>query len=1037
MSPNNISEDLINLYHNILLTEYERYISSGSVSASRLSRSELHEICNKEGVDFSKLIDLGLIVPLDPHLETFHSQHMAIIEKLLKLQPWHNLPPIPLEYRLILDDSAEIPAAEVSSDALTRLARERIESDLMSEPAVSIDLDLISRALELVCGSIDVVSLYPYQAEYSIEILRSLMGLSDFRTFVLSAPTGMGKTEAFLIPALTFTIITKLRGLKGCKVLLVYPRKSLERDQLQKILRIISRINQELEDPITVGIDDGDSIKNRNILKWELEHRKNKRKFFRGLKCPLCEASLHKETLLAWELGEEEGVLVKCDNGHEIDFITEIKEDIWSDLPDIIITNLHTLNRRLMYPEAKGVFSGEGNRIEPRLVVLDEAHVYRGIIGGFAHYILRRLGYRLTERSGKGPIWVVSSATMGNPTAFAKRLLGEDRTGRIYHRRYFDKDRDKSAGKRLQLHLLLAPKPDTTGEWLLQQTLLALSVWALSAGKKFISFVDSVESTQRIWNLLVKTVMKRYNVGEQERHLSPHRLGATREENLLGYPYSWLALVVNLVSNRLGQSVERTAQILGDRNSYLGKQGQSVYKDVIEPEIVRRLRDEGDQLLLFHHAKLSRKRRYEVEEALKTSAIGVISTSTLELGIDIGDVSAVVQYRPPRAGENYVQRVGRAGRSADSLRVGLGILVLTNNPNDLWYAYGGHFEEFIRGASRVNVAVSNRRVRRWSVIFALLDLLANEGHDVVLTSLARDLRDERSLEGKVHLLARELKRIENLIAKNESTLHNLVNLVSEILGITLEEAEGYIAEFISDLDKGIKLLESDVLELIVEDTSSPSWNLVPEGDDISRILESMRDAEQSCKYLHRKLEEHVQELENLIAREKTTSVLPTIIEEIEQYLTELEEPLEKVRRQLISLQSSARIDMVPNLPSDVVYVAIALDNLSGKVSTALGEIKKCASRDLKIQFRGGRVEIKKPKSDESIKISQELLDAFSRSVDLLQKPISLIKKITDSDDYQDMISKLNDIMVEFCNKVEKSGLFALADRIRSLQIRRR
>ena len=39
-----------------------------------------------------------------------------------------------------------------------------------------------------------------------------------------------------------------------------------------------------------------------------------------------------------------------------------------------------------------------------------------------------------------------------------------------------------------------------------------------------------------------------------------------------------------------------------------------------------------------------------------------IATSTLELGIDIGDVDAVVLYEPPESVTTFVQRLGRANR---------------------------------------------------------------------------------------------------------------------------------------------------------------------------------------------------------------------------------------------------------------------------------------------------------------------------------------------------------------------------------------
>jgi ATP-dependent Lhr-like helicase len=68
-----------------------------------------------------------------------------------------------------------------------------------------------------------------------------------------------------------------------------------------------------------------------------------------------------------------------------------------------------------------------------------------------------------------------------------------------------------------------------------------------------------------------------------------------------------------------------------------------------------------------HHASLSRKTREEVERTMNRERIGMLCcTSTLELGIDIGDIDAVVLARPPFNVSSLLQRIGRGNRRQES-----------------------------------------------------------------------------------------------------------------------------------------------------------------------------------------------------------------------------------------------------------------------------------------------------------------------------------------------------------------------------------
>ena len=76
--------------------------------------------------------------------------------------------------------------------------------------------------------------------------------------------------------------------------------------------------------------------------------------------------------------------------------------------------------------------------------------------------------------------------------------------------------------------------------------------------------------------------------------------------------------------------------------------------------------DHLPELVRAHHGSLSRERRLQIEDDLKAGRLrGLVATSSLELGIDMGAVDQVVQVASPGAVSRGLQRIGRAGHQVD------------------------------------------------------------------------------------------------------------------------------------------------------------------------------------------------------------------------------------------------------------------------------------------------------------------------------------------------------------------------------------
>ncbi|MEM0324320.1 MAG: DEAD/DEAH box helicase [Candidatus Aenigmatarchaeota archaeon] len=72
-----------------------------------------------------------------------------------------------------------------------------------------------------------------------------------------------------------------------------------------------------------------------------------------------------------------------------------------------------------------------------------------------------------------------------------------------------------------------------------------------------------------------------------------------------------------------------------------------------------------------HHSSLSKEIRIEIEREFKRGNIkAIVATSSLQLGIDIGNIDAVIQYNSAREVIQLIQRVGRSGHRENKKPIG-------------------------------------------------------------------------------------------------------------------------------------------------------------------------------------------------------------------------------------------------------------------------------------------------------------------------------------------------------------------------------
>ncbi len=110
------------------------------------------------------------------------------------------------------------------------------------------------------------------------------------------------------------------------------------------------------------------------------------------------------------------------------------------------------------------------------------------------------------------------------------------------------------------------------------------------------------------------------------------------------------------------------AQVLAHRSTIIFSNGrrqtERLANQLNELAAEQGIESPTGELVRAHHGSLAREQRIVIEDQLKRGQLrGIVATSSLELGIDMGAVDLVIQVESPGSVARGLQRIGRAGHS--------------------------------------------------------------------------------------------------------------------------------------------------------------------------------------------------------------------------------------------------------------------------------------------------------------------------------------------------------------------------------------
>jgi DEAD/DEAH box helicase domain-containing protein len=446
---------------------------------------------------------------------------------------------------------------------------------------------------------------------------------------VIEAPTGFGKTEIFIF--LLLFILLKFDFDPNHRVLILYPRKALALDNMNRLITLSVAIENILNKKVPILIRDGDS------------QPKLTNGLLRGgnLTCP-------KKHPLKYD-----GKKVTCSDSscpyatRDFAIIDSTQYKTSGLSPLIIVSNINTVANRLLTFNKNSQDMNVEDFKTINAIILDEMHVYTGNFGGIVSSILD--GIRTLNPNVR---FIGVSATIPNRIGFSKSLFNtsKNNVGIVSSINSLKKVSNKIIGEKLYILGFFEIRPDISWQSYAQ-------LWGILASSYSLIHLNRLNPNQlsqpNMNNLLYQNIVFINNIHELIRFRSGFKqnisLGEPCKDRLTDDPNKALNDPFYIYSpnystycsqNLLGKSIENLSDI--------------VFMD--------------------------KKNKFDVFSKITSGAyISIGSTSSLELGVDYEGVSFILNAGTDDEVE-IVQRLGRAGRSEKMPRIVIGIVISKNVP---------------------------------------------------------------------------------------------------------------------------------------------------------------------------------------------------------------------------------------------------------------------------------------------------------------------------------------------------------------------
>lgn len=623
-----------------------------------------------------------------------------------------------------------------------------------------IEESVVIDALYVLLGN-GTVQLATFQMEALEHLLNSTRTSWDGATIV-GAGTSSGKTKAFYLPA--FAYLSKSiseDSLHWTRILALYPRTELLKDQLKEALSEAIKLNEHLQAmgsrTIRVGAYYGDTpyragdVEESQYYRWE---RTATGYICPFVICPICNANMvwleedqRRETTEnnLGRYGDYEILHCTATGCHtEIgpDNIILTRKRMETTPPDILFTTTEMLNRKLFSLVDQHIFGLQTTK-PPKFVLLDEVHIYSEVTGAHVAYLLRRWRNLVRQYSKGSTIHFIGlSATLTNPRPFFSNLVGLSES----NTRCITPGEEDLTEEGLEYNIILRGDPISS------TALLSTSVQtAMLLGRMLDPIGDSVVNSMSkgAWGSKIFGFTDKLDVINRWYHIE---MDAEKNKTLSKFRDP------NLVQNpRTLQQQINAGQVWK-------------FAEIIDNKSLKNPMKIG----------ITSSQNKGVDSKAKL----VIATSTLEVGFNDNSVGAVIQHKAPRNLASFLQRKGRAGRSR-GMRPWT-VVVTSAYGRDRW-VYENPEQIFDGVLQELNLPTRNSYVQHIQASFALMDWLSLQIYKRGIRNL--NIYDLLSPKSQGRYLDQKKIVLEILMQVLTGNYQNLAKFIEEALKLTQLELD--------------------------------------------------------------------------------------------------------------------------------------------------------------------------------------------------------------------------------------------------------